>query len=33
MDDTKTGKDYAPGQKQKKPGEAKDINPGSKQRK
>jgi hypothetical protein len=31
--DTKTGKDYAPGQNQKKPGDAKNINPGSTQRK
>jgi hypothetical protein len=29
----KTGKDYAPGRKQTEPGGAKDINPGSKQRK
>ena len=28
-----TGKDFAPGQKQTEPGGAKDINPGSKQRK
>jgi hypothetical protein len=32
-DDMKTGKDYAPGQNQKKPGGAKNINPGSTQRK
>ena len=31
--DTKTGKDFAPGQNQKKPGDAKNINPGSTQRK
>lgn len=31
--DTKTGKDFAPGQNQKKPGGAKNINPGSTQRK
>jgi hypothetical protein len=29
----KTGKDFAPGRLQKEPGDAKDINPGSKQRK
>lgn len=28
----KTGKDYAPGRKQDEPGDAKNINPGSKQR-
>jgi hypothetical protein len=28
----KTGKDYAPGRKQEEPGDAKNINPGSKQR-
>lgn len=32
-DKSKTGKDFAPGQNQKKPGDAKNINPGSKQRK
>jgi hypothetical protein len=32
-DDEKTGKDYAPGRNQKKPGDAKDINSGSTQRK
>ncbi len=31
--DTKTGKDFAPGHNQKKPGGAKNINPGSTQRK
>lgn len=30
--DTKIGKDFAPGQNQKKPGDAKNINPGSTQR-
>jgi len=32
-DKTKTGRDFAPGQNQKKPGDAKNINPGSTQRK
>ena len=32
-DTKKTGKDFAPGQNQKKPGDAKNINPGSTQRK
>ena len=32
-DKDKTGKDFAPGQNQKKPGDAKNINPGSTQRK